>query len=367
MIVGVGRMKIYIAGAHSRGTTIGYYLQYLDPELKIEAYLYNNEEINPTDVNGIPVIKIDANSKLDTELPVYIGTRGVNYQSIRETLEACGMEKVIPVDVKLDLDIRNEYLKKYFASIGREYIKIDDLEVPDGWIAEAELNAKVYVACSAFDKLLQNPYTLAEYEKKIQVGAALTDIRLDATVFDNEGDNISQRNVQFCELSGLYWIWKHAIEDIIGLAHYRRHFMLPSDWENRMEANSVDVILPLPLYVSPSIEGNFRSRHDEDKWDFMLDYLKNNMLDDYNKANDFFKNTALYSPCNMFIMRKSVLDDLCSWMFPILFAVADKGGILEDNYQNRYPGFLSERLMTFYFEKNRDKFRIVYADKNFLP
>ena len=54
-------------------------------------------------------------------------------------------------------------------------------------------------------------------------------------------------------------------------------------------------------------------------------------------------------------------------MFPILFAVAEKGGILEDNYQNRYPGFISERLITYFFDKRRDKYKVVYADKNFLP
>lgn len=68
----------------------------------------------------------------------------------------------------------------------------------------------------------------------------------------------------------------------------------------------------------------------------------------------------------MFIMKKSVLDDLCTWLFPILDAVAEHGGQKEDNYLNRYPGFISERLITFFFEKNREKYKVVYADKNFL-
>ena len=41
-------------------------------------------------------------------------------------------------------------------------------------------------------------------------------------------------------------------------------------------------------------------------------------------------------------------------------------GEREDAYQNRYPGFLSERLITFFFEKNRARYKVVYADKNFL-
>ena len=68
----------------------------------------------------------------------------------------------------------------------------------------------------------------------------------------------------------------------------------------------------------------------------------------------------------MFIMRKAVLDDLCAWLFPILEAVVKHGGQKADNYQNRYPGFISERLISYFFEKNRDKYKLVYADKNFL-
>ena len=357
--------RIYIAGAHSRAATLGHYLTYLDQDIKIIAYLYDNDEDNPKTVNGIPVIKINEDTILETDCKIYLGTRGINHPHLIETLKACGMKEIIPVDVALDMEIRNKYLMKYYADCGRDFCKLDDMN-SIGEVDENKQRASLFVISSVFDKPLNNPYHLNEYEKTIQVGASLTDKEIDADYLDNLGDNISDKNKQFCELTGLYWIWKHAKEDIVGLEHYRRHFILPDDWVNRMINNGVDVILPVPLYVVPNLEGNYRARHEEEYWDYMLEYVKEQYPREYGKLSLFFKETSLYSPCNMFIMKREILNELCSWMFPILFAVAERGGVIEDSYQNRYPGFMSERLISYFFEKNRDRYNVVYSDKNFL-
>ena len=65
-------------------------------------------------------------------------------------------------------------------------------------------------------------------------------------------------------------------------------------------------------------------------------------------------------------MKKEILAKYCSWLFPILFHVMDKVGKREDTYQNRYPAFMAERLLTLFCFMNRDKYKIVFADKNFL-
>lgn len=41
---------------------------------------------------------------------------------------------------------------------------------------------------------------------------------------DSSGDNISDRNFTYCELSAQYWGWKHLDADYIGQCHYRRYF-----------------------------------------------------------------------------------------------------------------------------------------------
>lgn len=349
--------KIYIAGAHSRGRTTGHYLTYLDATKEIIAYLYDNDEVNPDYINGVPVIKINKDSELNLDCTVYIGMRGVNFNHITDTLMSCGIKKIVPVDVRLDMELRGSFLKKFYRSMGRTFIKFDELKTNS---AIPNIGSfRVFVAISAFDKQIKNEYYMREYESYIQVGCALTDKRLVADYFDDYGENISRLNRQFSELTGLYWIWKHATEDVVGLVHYRRHFILPEDWYNKMVHNGIDVILPTPLYVAPSIEGNYIDRHVPEIWDNMKSFLEK-------EAIDFFSEVSLYNPCNMFIMKKDILNDLCEWLFSILFSVVKTCGSINDAYQNRYPGFLSERLITYYFEKNRDRYKIVFADKTFL-
>ncbi len=96
-----------------------------------------------------------------------------------------------------------------------------------------------------------------------------------------------------------------------------------------------------------------------------MTYFRKELPEEYKEAERIF-NGNLYSPCNMLIARKEVLDRLCEWMFPILFAVAKQGGKKENSYLNRYPGFISERLLTYFFESRNSEYRVVYANKNFL-
>ncbi len=367
--------RIYIVGAHSRAQTLAVYLQYLYPDVIIEAYLYDNSEKNPSNIEGVEVARIDGNKKLQTDYPVYIGTRGVYHKKIEERLKRYGFINIIPVTAEFDLKIRNEYLKKYYKDIGRKFLKIDTLDSVRGEdnfiqtvksIPNENISAKIYVVKSAFDKPLQQSYMLAPYEQEIQAGAALTEIRLPGVMLkDNVGDNISDKNRQFCELTALYWIWKHAKENIVGLAHYRRHFIMPEDWVEKMEAHNIDVILPIPLCVVPNLEKNYKKRHDPSDWEYMLQCLKEEDPQMGEAADIFFKG-SLYSPCNMFVMRKEVLGEMCTWLFSILFKIAEHGGEKEDSYLNRYPGFISERLMTFFFEERRERYKIIYSDKSFL-
>lgn len=356
------KRKVYIAGAHSRGRTLRVYLEYLYPEVKVVAFLVDDMSENAETADGLPVQLIGQG--LHTEYPVYLGMCGANHEKVTDELLKVGMHKIIPVTVELDRQLRNEYVRRYAQNRGRLFFMIDELSARNKNMQEK--TAGIYVACSIYDKPLQDSYTFIKEELSLQVGAALTRERISADAIpDYEGENISDRNKQFCELTGLYWIWKNACEDYVGLVHYRRHFLLPDNWLERMIGNRIDVLLPVPLYVAPNIAENYKERHIASDWEYLMEYFKKKLSKEYEVAEQIFSGN-LYYPCNMFIARKEVLDQLCEWMFPILFAVAKHGGEKKDSYLNRYPGFISERLITYFFESHMEKYRVAYANKNFL-
>lgn len=356
--------EIYIFGANSRSQTLGIYLKKLTPGLKVIAYLIDNDENNPCAVDGVPVLHLQNDPKLDTDRKVYLGTRTIYHKEIAERLKRLGFEKIIFNTPALDMELRNKYLKLHYSELGRSFDKLENIIGGDSRLYYPD-NSRIYVIRSVSDVPLKEKWEMKPWGRILQAGAALTDISL-SELKDNVGENISDKNKQFCELTGIYWIWKNSDEDIVGVEHNRRHFLLPDDWRQRMDTAGIDVLLPTPLYVHPSLAENYKTRHIASDLDFVCGYVTDHDPKDGEALKDFLENTSLYSPCNMMVIRREVLEKLCEWLFPIIFAAAEHGGVRNDSYQNRYPGFLSERLITYYFEKHRDKYKVVYCDKNFL-
>lgn len=364
--------RIYIFGAQSRAKTLMGYIRELEPSIRILGFLVDDEEQNEGLIDGIPVYHMDSDSEYDVAAPVFLATKGLFHEKIIKKLQKNGFAIICPISVEVDNTLRNAYVAMAFEKQHREFMKIERLSYKEGKdgsfdnVIENKIFARVYVARSIYDKELQTPYTYPSYEKDIQVGAALTARRLkDIECLDCTGDNISIKNRQYCELTGLYWLWKNCHYDIVGLSHYRRHFILPDNWIETMVCENIDVILPVPTYVYPNIDENYRQRHIPEDWDYLLQYLKEMDVNIYKTALETFAGN-LYLPCNMFIAKWEVLDNLCSWIFPILDAVVDHGGTKEDIYMNRYAGFISERLITLFFYINEDKYKIAYADRIFL-
>lgn len=374
--------RIYIFGAASRAKTFMGYMDMLFPGLEIIGYLVDDEEENDSQICGVPVIHLDTASDeelagLQMKVPVIIATKGIFHQKITTRLAAMGFDDIIPVSVEVDNCLRNAYVKKVFAAKGRELVKLESIANEEkNETAEAMkaaggndafgINACIYMAKSIYDKELETPYIIPPYEKAIQVGAALTNQRLgDDILTDDTGENISAKNRQYCETTGMYWVWKNCRHDYVGFSHYRRHFVLWEDWADRMRQHDIDAVVPVPTYLYPSVGENYKERHLPEDWEFLMKYLKENEPEAYNKAVEIFDGN-LFLPGNMFIAKWEVFDEFCSWSFPILDAIGANGGYKEDGYLNRYVAFISERLVTLFFALHEKQYKIVYADRRFL-
>ncbi len=101
-------------------------------------------------------------------------------------------------------------------------------------------------------------------------------------------------------------------------------------------------------------------------WDKLFAIMKELYPDDHDRAMAFFESGRLYSPCNMIIAKREIMVEYCDWLFQMLLKLADSIGMIDDPYQNRYPGFISERLLTYYFDSHGDRDNVAYADKSFL-
>ena len=83
------------------------------------------------------------------------------------------------------------------------------------------MRTKMLVCCHKPDPAIrtEEPYL------PLQVGKA-NHPELDlGFATDNTGDNISERNEGWSELTGMYWGWKNVRDvDYLGVCHYRRYF-----------------------------------------------------------------------------------------------------------------------------------------------
>lgn len=222
----------------------------------------------------------------------------------------------------------------------------------------------VYVMKSIYDKEINNGLPLRSYEKEIQVGSALTERNI-CSLQDNTGENISSKNRQYCELTGLFWIWKHCDSDFIGISHYRRRFDISGDVLVRLDEMKADVIVTVPVINTVGIGLQYCLAHSDRDWEILREEI-HKCSPEYDESFGRVERQIYFHAYNMFIMRRDILDKFCDWMFPILFACEERIGIKEDPYQNRYPGFLSERLLNVFLYKHKGEYGIYVANKLYL-
>lgn len=221
----------------------------------------------------------------------------------------------------------------------------------------------------------------------IHVGAASTSKSLNGMQPDNVGENISERNFTFCELTAQYWAWKNLEADYYGLCHYRRYFCFDGKKHSANDHKQIEVKnlsnyslqkyrlddeklitsivaqydLIVPPYWNvkgaPTPDGPKKTIKDhmigyglidEDSVELLINITKRNQPNYYDDLIAYLEGHD-YLGYNCYIMKKELFSQLCEFEFSILLDF-DK----EFDYSNRTTtqkricGYLGEILFSVF-------------------
>lgn len=212
---------------------------------------------------------------------------------------------------------------------------------------------------------------------------------LSNMIGDDTGDNISYKNRELCELTGIYWAWKNLEKlnnpDYIGFMHYRRHLCFDLNCDEEVADTGLlnsEILNDEYLIKYGLTEQNIEEL--TNKYDIILgekvdvtrmakkstyDFYKNispNILhiEDYELVLDLVE--KLYpeysysireysaSPyayfANIFILKKDLFQEYAQWLFSIIFEAEKLIDLTFYNVQEiRALAYISEWLFGIWY------------------
>lgn len=198
---------------------------------------------------------------------------------------------------------------------------------------------------------------------------------------DNTGDNISERNPSFCELTGLYWAWKNLDAEYIGLAHYRRHFSLRKKTKDPFgNILTFKELAPLtkkyPVFVPKkrkyyieTLYSHYAHTHYAEHLDITRKIIAKKYPEYLQSCDRVYAHTYGYM-YNMMIMRKDLFSDYCGWLFDILFELEKRMGSSTEElsaFQGRLYGRVSEIIFNVWLDEQIQSGRLKQSDIKEIP
>ena len=215
---------------------------------------------------------------------------------------------------------------------------------------------------------------------------------------DKSGENISDKNKNYGEYTFHYWVWKNYLDKLddkwIGFCQYRKFWSLNQNKNENLNFNTLkaqvlkeipkkfdeyDSILVEPIFINqwkimkflkrglgiilkkPSlifykkkrnINFHFDLMHGENNLNQAIDSLDQKNQNDF---RDFVNTEVSFNPQNMFICKsknilKNYYEEVFSWLEKCekLFGFENLKGF----GKIRIYGFLAERFMSYWFQKN---------------
>ena len=239
------------------------------------------------------------------------------------------------------------------------FYTLNDTDHTDVTVRERKRSNQMSVYVITHKKINMIPQ---ENYKVLLVGAYRGHVYGDC--FDDAGDNISEKNANYCELTGVYWLWKNLQkDDYVGIVHYRRLFSRSfskskklSDKDIRKLLGKYDIILPFKQKMEPNVLEQFCQisglKKDMDRVRGIIE----RQCPDYLRSFDSVMTDTEAYLFNMMICSREKFNAYCQWLFSIFDELEPMVDLSEYNdYQKRIYGFISERLLNVWVRQNELK------------
>lgn len=201
----------------------------------------------------------------------------------------------------------------------------------------------------------------------IHVGRAISKYKdeMSNMIGDDTGENISEKNPMYCELTAQYWAWKnlHNVE-YIGFCHYRRFFNIKITQESVAQLlSNHDVVatkksFPIPLSM------DFLCYITLEDFTILLMVIKKKYPDYEQTMIKFLHGNFLY-PLNMLICKKELFNQYAEWLFDILFECEKHMKQMPYTRAKRALAYMGEYLMAVYMMHHQQ--RMFFVDDNNSP
>ncbi|MCR4611260.1 MAG: DUF4422 domain-containing protein [Lachnospiraceae bacterium] len=183
-------------------------------------------------------------------------------------------------------------------------------------------------------------------------------------VRDDKGDNISDKNPTYCELTGMYYAWKNMDAEYLGLVHYRRYFAsnatcsdkdpflnVLTPEEVRYYMSGYDIIVPNKRkYYIESLYSHYDHTFDGRHLKVAYSIIAKHYPEYQSSCDKVYRRTWGYM-FNMFITNKKLWDEYCTWLFDILGRMEDYIDLSKyDAFESRLFGRISEILFNVWLE-----------------
>ena len=168
---------------------------------------------------------------------------------------------------------------------------------------------------------------------------------------DHTGENISEKNCYYSELTGLYWV-AHNVSDAeyLGLCHYRRFFLndegkLLEQLQYEGFLKEYDIILPRAIHHGKPYCDVYREAHNIRDLEVTGEVIKELYPDMYGDFIEVINGDKVYSS-NLFVTSREYFCEYSEWLFSIFDVVETRINVEDyDAYHKRVFGFLSEQLL----------------------